>query len=214
MIRLICGYQLRDYRGRPIGSEEWEARSLLLNFAKILCAGFRAPGGESTGYSGLVTSATVLDWDGTERTAPGLWYAGDHYYGGGVMMAMNASSGDDSYGILVGSGSTPVSYNDYRLASKITHGTGAGQLSYGPHSTAISLGGSSSFVEISRTFVNVSGSTVTVREMGLVAWNYWKDGIAVRYNVKFLIARDLLPAPVTVPNFASLVARYKFSLTL
>lgn len=215
MIKLSYRIELYDKDGGLLWSDERESRSLLLNFAKALYGCFKAAGGESLDTSGLQMSASIVDQDGATKTIATLWYASTAVAGGGgVVMAMGAPSGDDSYGIIVGSGSTPVSYSDYRLASKIPHGSSAGQLNYGTHSVSISAGSTSSFVEVSRAFTNVSGSTVVVREVGIVAWNYWTSYVGVAYNVKFLVARDVLPSPVSVPNLASLLVRYRFSLSL
>jgi len=202
------------YDGKLLSKLETESRSFVQNLAKVLASAFSAVGGEAGGVSGVQRSTTVTDYNGLERTVWTHWYSGDVINGGGVFLAMNADAGVDSYGILVGSGSTPVSYNDYNLALKISHGTGAGQLTYQSHSTSSSFSSTSSYVEINRTFVNNSGSTVTVREVGLMARAYWKDVNAVRQDEKYLVARDVLPAPVDVPNLATLVVRYRVGLTL
>ena len=55
---------------------------------------------------------------------------------------------------------------------------------------------------------------MTVREVGLAARSYWKDSGGVRQDIKYLVARDVLPTPVDVPNLASLVVRYRLSLVL
>jgi len=125
-------------------------------------------------------------------------------------LVFGAGDNDDSYGILVGSGSTPVSPSDYALASKIPHGTGTGQLDYDTHTVVSSYSSTSSYVEIYRTFVNKSGSDVVVREVGLVARSYAKD-VA---DVKFLVARDVLPSPITVKPLGSLTVKYRISLSM
>jgi hypothetical protein len=129
-------------------------------------------------------------------------------------MAMNAADNNDTYGIVVGTGTASVTPTDYKLTSQIPHGTGPGQLDYDTHTVASSYTLSSSYVEISRVFVNRSGGDVVVREVGLIAWNYFKDVDAVRNDVKFLIARDVLPSPVRVKPLGSLTVRYRISLTL
>jgi hypothetical protein len=125
---------------------------------------------------------------------------------------MNGPDNDDSFGIVVGSGSASVSPTDYRLVSKIPHGTGSGQLDHDTHSTATSLSSTSSYIELARTFVNRSGDNVVVREVGIIARSYWRDTSVVN-DVKYLIARDVLPSPVTVKPLGVLVVRYRISLT-
>jgi hypothetical protein len=194
------------YRGK--------SKSFLQNAGKIIRVLFASKGNIPLSATGS-TSTTITDTGNVSRTVYGEWYSGTSAgYGGGTPAAMNAADNDDSYGIVVGSGSTPVSPTDYSLASKISHGTGAGQLDYDVHTVTTSYSSTSSYVEISRVFVNKSNSDVIVREVGLMARNYWKDFGAVRNDVKFLIARDVLPTPVIVKPLGSLTVRYRISLSL
>jgi hypothetical protein len=181
------------------------SKSLLQNFGKMFCRMLGCPG------TGAVTiSTTVTDTTGSPQTAPcetsnGYW---DIY---ASPLGMNAPDNDDTYGIVVGTGTATVTPTDYCLASKIPHGTGSGQLDYGVHTVTESYTGSSSYCEISRSFTNVSGAEITVREVGLIARNRF---IKPSSDVKFLIARDVLPSPVRVKNLGSLTVRYRISLTL
>jgi len=126
-----------------------------------------------------------------------------------------AGDNDDTNGVWVGSGSTPVSPTDYNLRSKIPHGTGTGQLDYDPQTVTASYGSSSSYVEIARTFVNRTSDDVIVREVGLVAYQYARSiSPSVESRTRELIARDVLPSPVTVKPLGSLTVRYRISLSL
>jgi hypothetical protein len=183
------------------------SKSFVLNFAKLLGAMFSATA------TGTAVSTTVTGKDGAPKTVYSEWY-GASWQGGGTPMAANAPDNDDSFGIIVGSGTTPVSTSNYNLASMISHGTGSGQLDYDTHSPVPSYASTSSYIEISRVFVNKSGADVVVREVGLVYRNYWKDVGGVRVDQKILMARDVLPTPITVKNLGSLTVRYRVSLTL
>jgi hypothetical protein len=191
------------------------SKSFIQNFAKILYAILGSPGNIPLGSGGVISSASVLKPDGSSAD---VW--GERYdtniatKAGGVALATYAADNDDSYGIIVGSSSQSVSPTDYNLISKIPHGTGAGQLDYEAHSVVSSYTSSSSYVEISRIFLNKSGGDVVVREVGLLGRNYWKDTAAVRNDVKFLIARDVLPTPITVKNLGNLLIRYRISLAI
>jgi hypothetical protein len=191
------------------GREEYrgKCRSLLQNFGKIFAAILSAI--DVWPFTRISTTVTKLD--STPATAYTEWQGGSA--AGGTPIAMSAADNDDTYGVVVGSGTATVTPTDYNLASKIPHGTGSGQLDYDTHTVASSYTSSSSYVEISRVFVNRSGSDIVVREVGLIARNYWKDGSTI-YDVKFLVARDVLPSPVTVKNLGSLTVRYRISLTL
>jgi hypothetical protein len=158
---------------------------------------------------GTPTTTTVTDTSGVPRTVKcGVYYVPTYL---GTPLAMNAADNEDTYGVVVGRGTASVTPTDYVLSSKIPHGSGSGQLDYGTHTVTSSYTSSSSYCEISRVFVNVSGSDVVVRETGIIARNNWSKDTA---DVKFLIARDVLPSPVTVKNLGSLTVRYRISLTL
>jgi hypothetical protein len=114
-------------------------------------------------------------------------------------MGALAPSGNDSYGIIVGSGTTPFSMNQYALASKIPHGTGSGQLSYGPSSfddfgVDTSVSPPVYRFRLVRSFSNASTSNVTINEVGLAV-----SQTVGNTSYYYLIARDVLPTSYTVP---------------
>jgi hypothetical protein len=193
-----------------------ESKSLLQNFAKVFGKMLEAPAYMALSSGGINASTTVINTAGASTTAYIEYYgpSGNVFRGGGTPMGMNAADNDDSFGVVVGSGSTPVSPTDYALAAKIGHGTGSGQLDYGPATVTSSYGATSSYAEIARTFLNASGADVTVREVGIIARSYWKLESGIINDVRYLIARDTLPSPVKVPNLGTLTVRYRVSLSL
>ncbi len=120
----------------------------------------------------------------------------------------DAPEGDDSFGIVVGSGSTPVNVqNDYNLANKISHGTGSGQLQYGATSMTDDMTNLPTMVlEIKRSFINQSGDNVTVNEIGIIL--KINDGSNDYY---VMIARDVITA-TTVPNGGTLNVTYRLKI--
>ena len=119
-------------------------------------------------------------------------------------LATNDSSGDASYGIQVGTGTAANSTSTYALASQIANGTGSGQLSYGSHSYASWTAGNTS-TNIYRTFINNSGASITISEVGLVT---------ASHPGKFMILRDVLSSSFTVANGGSFVVQYTISITV
>jgi len=205
--------EVRDKDGKLLKREKGESRSLLKNFMACLRALMIAAVNTT---ANVVTTGgaeeTVKDVSGADQTIWGGWRA-DTIYGGGWPMAINAPDDDDSHGIVVGVGDTPVSPEDYKLAGKIAHGSGSGQLDYGTHSfEAIVVEDKVSKFRVSRTFTNISGASVTVKEIGIIAWCYYRNNAAVKKDVKFLIVRDVLITPTTIPDGASLNVRYTFSV--
>jgi len=199
-------------------------KSLVANYINLLYGLINSVGGY-TGSSGTSTVApSVVKPDGTSTNTYTEWYStvGSasfyyYYYGGGTPMGCFAPANDSSYGIVVGSGTNAVVISDYKLGSQITNGTGSGQLVYGQHTLVgptVDTTNNKAYFSFVRSFVNRSGSTITVSECGIIARNYWKDGGGVRQDVKYLIIRDLINPPIQVPNTATLTITYYFEVSL
>jgi len=162
---------------------EKPANTLLYNFLAILRAQMSH------------ASATGVKQDGSTASI------GDY----GDNFKLTAGSGDAGKGIIVGTSDEPVSLDDYNLKSKISHGSGSGQLEYG----AMSIGnltpsyGSDplqySFI-LSRTFNNLSGADITIKEVGLLVYAYMGGSQYI------LIDRTLLT--VTIPNNEAKTIQY------
>ena len=116
--------------------------------------------------------------------------------------SMLAPAGQDGYGLVVGSGDTPVSLNDYDLDSKIPHGTGSGQLSYGDSSKYDETSGNTTSHGVQRSFDNNSGADITIREIGLIA----TINIGGQ-NINVLLLRDVI-SDTTVPNGGRVTVKY------
>ncbi|MBA7546099.1 hypothetical protein ES705_38482 [subsurface metagenome] len=126
--------------------------------------------------------------------------------GTGVM----AQAGIDTFGILVGSGTNAESFEDYFLQTQIADGAGAGQLAHGaqqPH--AVSYGDTTLTDLLVRYFNNNSGGNIGVNEVALV---FLFERMLVTTNLKAMLARDKLPATVTVPDTGQLKVTYTVGL--
>jgi hypothetical protein len=181
------------------------SKSFLRNFGLVLAGMLKNDGSGSTAKTVAVTDVT-----GASKNVVVEINHGPTTYTMKTM-SMMAGDNDDSYGIIVGSGSDPVSPTDYKLASKISHGTSTGQLDYETQTVVSSYSDTSSYVEISRSFINKTSSDIIVREVGIVAYSYSNY---VKIDTKYLIVRDdVLPAPVKVKPLGSLTVRYRVSLS-
>jgi hypothetical protein len=187
--------EIRSKDGKLIKKSKQEAHSLLKNFACFLYALFGA------------TSITRQNTGGGSGTFYGSRTPG--ISGENSPMKCNAPSGTDAFGIQVGTSNTTVTRDDYRLGSKISHGSSAGQLAYGSM-TVETVDGTppASRFRLIRVFSNNTSDTITVREIGLVIRNQWADVLT-----DFLIARDVLTTPQDVPASATLTVRYIFEVT-
>jgi len=114
-------------------------------------------------------------------------------------------SGNTSYGILVGTGTTAVALDDYAMGALIAHGTSANQLSYGAVAidATTSVSGSSAFFAVSRSFTNGSGGNITVQEVGLMSYGT---------SYYMLLDRSLSSQTITNGNIGT--CAYKFTITV
>ena len=105
-------------------------------------------------------SRSIIDTGGTSRSISNSSYN----------FQVTAGAGTSAYGIQVGTGTNPVTIDDYKLQSQIAHGTGAGQLQYGATSVdAYAVSSGKAFFNVQRLFTNNSGGDITVKEIGLVS---------------------------------------------
>jgi len=196
---------VRDKHGRVIQHGKHEMRSFVNNFLKLFAGMLSAPGNTPTamGYYGVYASTSVIDPTGATQTIYIEWYGNANAAGGGVVCAAKAPGSDDSYGIVVGSGSTTLTLDQYTLATKISHGTGSGQLSYGI-STFDDLGLDMTVsppvyrFRLLRTFTNNTSAPININEVGIIGRSYWKF-TSVAQDIKYMISRDVLPTTYTVP---------------
>jgi len=212
MIEAYWEIIVRDRNGKVISKHRQPCRSLLANFLRILRGVLLAKGGFTGAASGVKTTCSVKKYDGSEGTAWIEWYDTEELYAGGTPMGANAGDNDDSYGIMVGSGTKAVEIDDYNLESKIPHGTGSGQLDYDTHAITISEEAGQVKITITRPFKNNSGEPITVSEVGLGVRSYWKGKNGIKNDIKFLIARDKLSTTHTVPDGGSLTVKITITI--
>ncbi len=139
---------------------------------------------------------------------------------------INAPAGNSTYGIVVGSGS-PASGTNLATVSNlylpIPNGTSAGQLQYeavtvqsGP-----TLSGTTTSFVFYRNFINSSGGTVTVSEIGIIAYitaptleETLPSGTTQTASSDYvLISYDVPSTAITVQNGQTLQITYTFSVT-
>ena len=117
----------------------------------------------------------------------------------------NGNSGDTTFGIVVGTDTTPVTITDYALVAPVAHGTGSGQVQYGGVAYgAPSADSTTSQLTITRNFANTSGALITVNEIAL----YCKaaDGNTLFY---FMIIRDIISGGIDIPDGQTLTVNYR-----
>ena len=94
----------------------------------------------------------------------------------------------NSYGgILIGSGATPPTLDDYRLEAQITSGmTASNSRGFDENGNPYTI----------ITLTNASDKAITVREIGVVGSGYYNAGSSGSKNV--LLDRTILESPITI----------------
>jgi hypothetical protein len=109
-----------------------------------------------------------------------------------------------SASIQVGSGTQSFSPTLKSLAAPILNGTGSGELQYG----TVSVSYTSTTLYISTAFINGSGGTVDVTEIGLIGTIEW---INYSSTYTFLLSYDTFSSAISIPNGA--LATFQISIT-
>jgi len=122
--------------------------------------------------------------------------------GGGFGNGYMGATGDASRGIVVGTGIGAESFESYSLGSLITHGVGSGQVSYSDTDIPVLSwdGINDKFVcTYTRRFLNNSGDTITINEIGLISH---------LGNNPYLFARDVLSPAIDLLDTQQLTVDY------
>ena len=185
-------FEIKDKNGNVVKKWTQPSRSFTYNYALMIY--------------GLLFQATVSLTD--------IYANSDTlYFASGGTVNINAGSGDDSFGIVVGSGSqsitTPVIY---QLNAPISNGSGTGQLSYqATTSVSANYSGTQSYFKFSREFINNSGGAITVSEVGVIAsllnWGQSLEVLAV-------IIYDLPSSAINLTNGSSLTITYEYTVEI
>lgn len=212
--------------GKVIKRGKQEMRSFVNNFMRYLANLFSMPTTTTavdtitaqTSYHKIVFPYNITDKGGLiYDVAVGTALDTSSPYALSIL-GVNAPSGLDTYGILIGSGTTAPTPSDYKLQSQYYEGTGTGFFLHG--ATTIegpTVSGNTITIKISRTFTNQAGADQVVSEVGLFARHHWRlanyNTFYISPEFHFMIARDVLASSVTVPNGATLTVRYIIQVT-
>jgi len=166
-------------------------------------------------YQETGTSASWINTLGTTNTITGI-PNGAH----ALISYPNSHTNYQTYlvGILVGSGSQSNPASAYKLAAPIANGSGAGQLIYQAPTlpSGIIINGNSAYFYIEQTYINQSGGTVTITEVGIVVEVYltlYTGSSTTAYNQgNILMWYDVLSSPISVPNGGSVTIYYTFTV--
>lgn len=178
-----------------------ECRSFTKNFAAIVMM-------EMGGV------ATAVDTSNTTYTSVSTVVAGD--WGYNPWRVTVGTSGNDDCGILIGTGTTAVTINDYMMETLIVHGTSAGQMQYANTTVGSpSATSTTATFRTTRVFTNDSGGSIDVEEIGLVTYsNFWSTTSSSAYSNKYILIIHDVTGGITVTDSQSLTINYDLTTTI
>lgn len=118
-----------------------------------------------------------------------------------------------TYGIALGSGTTPVTDEDYTMESLITSGL---QASFATVAKAYDSEEGKSYSYINITVTNTGANEVTISEIGIFATSRTSATrgatVSTSNDVSVMIDHTLLNAPITIPATEAAVIQYRFEI--
>ncbi|MCD6132244.1 MAG: hypothetical protein J7J61_09105 [Candidatus Hydrothermae bacterium] len=192
-----------DKNGQLLQSIKHKSRSFLKQFIQFIEAMTRQANTTGTDITG--TARTIYGSSGYSPARNLFCTPGAAH---GYADSQRVRGRGDEVGIVVGSGTTAVAPDDYKLETQIAHGTGTGQLIYlGCGLKPVVVSAPDAYMDLVRFFENQSGGDVTINEVGI----YAVDG----YDYyQFCICRDVLATSVTVANGELLKVRYRIKVSV
>ncbi|MHC1628475.1 MAG: hypothetical protein ACXQTI_06585 [Candidatus Nezhaarchaeales archaeon] len=195
MITGYIAYTLKDKDGRVLRKGVKHFNSFVKNFLVMIETMFK---GEDSLFPPPAPTQAV-DVNGNPFTLSFPTPEGN--YGIPLGWRVDADAGDrliergepTDWGILVGSDDSPTTINFYSLVAPYPHGKGEGYMNYlSTEMTEPEFDGTYVKFTIRRLIINEADVSQLVREVGLVAREYytWR---------KFLLARDVLTEPISMP---------------
>jgi hypothetical protein len=148
---------------------------------------------EMTPAMSINTGATMVAEDGNS-CSPGYrpLNPGMAGYLSSYFPSTYPTAGQDATGIVVGTGNAAVTLTDYKLATKILTGSTSGKLAYQAQGVGVtSVVGQVTTTRFTRSFINSSGGSIIVSEVGMQGFCY---------DNYYLMCRDVVTSPVTVIN--------------
>jgi hypothetical protein len=204
MISAYLSYWHKDANGKTIKYRRYRSDSFVGNIlkiiAKILGNVSTTSSSDSTEIVNFVAGHEIRRLDGTNFPNLKVW----------TRNPLITIAGNDVVGIIVGSGTTPVTLDDYKIESKIPHGNAAGQLQYGDVSVSNMTMTDPNvwYVFVSRSFSNASTSNVTINEIGLVG-NILRISGTTLTTAAVMLARDVLEEPIILAPSESTLIQYR-----
>ena len=184
-IELLYELVLQDRTGKVLSRKRGKSRSFVKAWLQLMFAQMTD------------VSSTIKDTGGFNRTSVNP-HANNFAIAGAGM----------SYGLVFGTGSTPVTIEDFQMEVLIASGGGVGQMNY--TYTEVSeptIDGADCYFTVFRRAFNLSGGDITVAEWGVYVRFYTSN------NYYMCGVRDVLDTPLLVPDDTILSGTYTLKIT-
>ncbi len=176
--------EIRDKQGKVISRSRQKSRSFLRAYNHIINAQFEASLSPSPPIQTKDITGALIDLE--------------QYF---MNLICNALVGEDEKGIVIGTGATAVTIEDYKIETPIAQGIGAGQMEYQAETfTDPQVAGNECSFTNQRAIVNNSGGVITVREAGLYLYGH--------PPTYFCAVRDVLASAQAVPDGGAITITY------
>lgn len=199
--KILIGFKVHD-KGKLVFDNLQEGHSWTRNFYTAMYATMAGcTGGGSNNYgAGYMTCKNT---GGTLKYSTTYTAKTSDGYSGAISST--------TFGIVVGTGDTAFSVEDYVLATPVANGTGTGQMSYQAQAKPTPTYDTKVWTSVhTRVMNNNSGDSITIKETGLI-WS----GMAFEASssVFYLVERSVLSPTVAVANGAQLTVTYTISMS-
>ena len=228
-LEIHIGLLVKDRNGDVIFDDKQRGHSWTRNWYNHLLG---LAGAYATGATYGAGHISAKDVDGTvygtTSVGSGAFPVGQVLTTYGYPGYVRGLANSNLSGIVVGTGDTAFSANQFTMAAIIAHGTGAGQFVYNlggePSANYDDSAGSEKWtITLARIFNNNSGNAVVVKETGLISMHYTEPNnqrsvarffrtSSVTFAVYYLDERSVLSPTVNVPNGAQLTVTYEITM--
>ena len=200
--------QIWDANGNEVWHKDGEAHSFVRNIHNMVATQILDIAGDNdTADEYGIGSLTVVRTDGTSLPNETTPY--DIGNGAASGTGYQAAVGDSTHGVVVGTGTSGFTFEDFQLGTPILSGSCDAELAHSssePVAVTFDTNSSRFSVDYARSFNNNSTASITVSEIGMVAIPLVPTG-----NQSIMVCRDALSPTLPIAVGGQLKVTYTFT---